>query len=68
MQRDGRSFTVEVSADGEGMVSHAGPAGPSSLVRFPSWRNSKGKFLAPRLRTEVSFHEGAPLAFQEGPR
>ncbi len=26
VQRDGRSFTVEVSADGEGMVSHAGAA------------------------------------------
>jgi hypothetical protein len=26
VQRDGRSFTVEVSADGEGLVSHAGSA------------------------------------------
>ncbi|MGH2990791.1 MAG: IS1380 family transposase [Solirubrobacterales bacterium] len=26
MQRDGRSFTVEVTADGEGLVSHAGSA------------------------------------------
>ncbi len=26
VQRDGRSFTVEVSADGEGLVSHAGAA------------------------------------------
>ncbi|MCA1678968.1 MAG: IS1380 family transposase, partial [Actinobacteria bacterium] len=26
MQRDGRDFTVEVSADGEGLVSHAGSA------------------------------------------
>ena len=26
VQRDGRSFTVDVSADGEGLVSHAGAA------------------------------------------
>ena len=26
VQRDGRSFTVEVTADGEGLVSHAGSA------------------------------------------
>jgi Transposase DDE domain group 1 len=26
VQRDGRSFTVEVAADGEGLVSHAGSA------------------------------------------
>lgn len=26
MQRDGRRFTVEVTADGEGLVSHAGSA------------------------------------------
>ena len=26
MQRDGRSFTVDVTADGEGLVSHAGSA------------------------------------------
>lgn len=26
VQRNGRSFTVEVSADGEGLVSHAGSA------------------------------------------
>ena len=26
MQRDGRRFTVEVAADGEGLVSHAGAA------------------------------------------
>ncbi|MCA1699373.1 MAG: transposase, partial [Actinobacteria bacterium] len=26
MQRDGRPFTVEVTADGEGLVSHAGSA------------------------------------------
>ena len=24
VQRDGRNFTVDVSADGEGLVSHAG--------------------------------------------
>jgi len=26
VQRDGRNFTVEVTADGEGLVSHAGSA------------------------------------------
>ena len=26
VQRDGRDFTVEVTADGEGLVSHAGSA------------------------------------------
>jgi hypothetical protein len=26
VQRDGRSFKVEVTADGEGLVSHAGAA------------------------------------------
>ena len=26
VQRDGRSFTVDVAADGEGLVSHAGAA------------------------------------------
>lgn len=26
MRRDGRDFTVDVSADGEGLVSHAGSA------------------------------------------
>ena len=26
MQRDGRNFTVDVAADGEGLVSHAGAA------------------------------------------
>jgi hypothetical protein len=26
VQRDGRRFTVEVTADGEGLVSHAGAA------------------------------------------
>ena len=26
VQRDGRSFTVDVTADGEGVVSHAGAA------------------------------------------
>ena len=26
MQRDGRSFTVDVVADGDGLVSHAGAA------------------------------------------
>ncbi len=26
MQRNGRSFTVDVAADGEGLVSHAGAA------------------------------------------
>ena len=26
MQRDGRRFTVDVAADGEGLVSHAGAA------------------------------------------
>ena len=26
MQRDGRDFTVDVAADGEGLISHAGAA------------------------------------------
>jgi hypothetical protein len=26
VQRDGRNFTVDVAADGEGLVSHAGAA------------------------------------------
>ncbi|MEA2128740.1 MAG: hypothetical protein QOJ85_1631 [Solirubrobacteraceae bacterium] len=32
MQRDGRSVTVEVTSDGEGLVSHAGSALPAQIA------------------------------------
>jgi hypothetical protein len=33
VQRDGRSFTVDVCADGEGLVSHAGSATRTQIAQ-----------------------------------
>ncbi len=47
VQRDGRSFTVEVAADGEGLVSHAGTA----LLAQIADRTGFSRALSERLAT-----------------
>ena len=54
VQRDGRSFTVEVTADGEGLVSYAGAALPAEaadrlgLTHAPDFPSSRAHGLAHR--------------------
>src|SRR6267143_5411413 len=45
VQRDGRDFTVEVTADGEGLVSHAG----SALLARVADKTGLSKALSARL-------------------
>ena len=56
MQRDGRSFTVEVTADGEGLVSHAGTALLSQVADKCGLTRALSRELAP-MRERRSGHD-----------
>lgn len=54
MQRDGRDFTVDVTPDGEGLVSHAGGVLPAQVADKTGL--TRGAFAA------LSDDEGTPTA------
>ena len=56
VQRDGRSFTVDVCADGEGMVSHAGSALLTQVAEKTGLTKALSEGLAP-LRKRRSAHD-----------
>ena len=56
VQRDGRSFTVEVAADGEGLVSHAGSALLGQVADKTGLSKALGQGLAP-MRERRSGHD-----------
>lgn len=56
VQRDGRSFTVEVTADGEGLVSHAGTALLSQIADKSGLTRALSRGLAP-MRERRSGHD-----------
>lgn len=56
VQRDGRSFTVEVSADGEGLVSHAGTALLSRVADKTGLTKALSRELSP-MRERRSGHD-----------
>ena len=56
VQRDGRSFTVEVTADGEGLVSHAGSALLTQVADKTGLTRALSRELAP-MRERRSGHD-----------
>jgi len=56
VQREGRSFTVEVSADGEGLVSHAGSALLTQVAEKTGLTKALSEGLAP-VRERRSAHD-----------
>jgi DDE family transposase len=56
VQRDGRSFTVDVSADGEGLVSHAGAALLAETADRLGLTRALSRGLAP-MRERRSAHD-----------
>jgi hypothetical protein len=56
VQRDGRSFTVEVAADGEGLVSHAGSALLAQVADKTGLTRALGRELA-GLKQRRSGHD-----------
>lgn len=56
VQREGRSFTVEVSADGEGLVSHAGTALLSQVAEKTGLTRALSRELRP-MRERRSGHD-----------
>jgi len=56
VQREGRSFTVEVTADGEGLVSHAGTALLSQVADKSGLTKALSRELAP-MRERRSGHD-----------
>jgi Transposase DDE domain group 1 len=56
VQRDGRSFTVEVTADGEGLVSHAGSALLGQVADKTGLTKALGQGLAP-MRERRGAHD-----------
>lgn len=60
VQRDGRSFTVEVTADGEGLVSHAGTALLSQVADKAGLTRALSRGLAP-MRERSGGHDPGRL-------
>ncbi|MGE5281855.1 MAG: IS1380 family transposase [Chloroflexota bacterium] len=56
VQRDGRSFTVDVTADGEGLVSHAGTALLSQIADRSGLTRALSRELAP-MRERRGAHD-----------
>lgn len=56
VQRDGRSFTVEVTADGEGLVSHAGTALLTQVADKTGLTRALSRELAP-MRERRAGHD-----------
>ena len=56
VQRDGRSFTVDVAADGEGLVSHAGSALLAQVAEKTGLTKALSKELA-GMRERRSIHD-----------
>ena len=56
VQRDGRDFTVEVTADGEGLVSHAGSALLAEVADKTGLTKALSSGLAP-MRERRSGHD-----------
>ena len=56
VQRDGRDFTVEVTADGEGLVSHAGSALLAQIADKTGLTRALSAGLAP-MRARRSGHD-----------
>lgn len=56
VQRDGRSFTVDVTADGEGLVSHAGSALLAQVAEKTGLAKALSKELA-GMRERRSIHD-----------